>query len=108
MTKVFNASLFRGPNRVLLALAFQADPFVSSQICPSSILFFSRRFFGSHNCKLILYATGKLQVFPSILALLRPFCYCALLLSISDSWEVISLKNDNSTFVALQSTVERL
>ena len=34
--------------------AFQADLLVitSTEVCPSSILSFSRRFIGSHNCKL--------------------------------------------------------
>ena len=44
----------QGPNSVLLELAFQADPLVitSTEVCPTSILSFSRRFVGLHNCKL--------------------------------------------------------
>ena len=97
-------------NGVPLALAFQADPlrkraFVSKQVCPSSILFFSRRFFGSHNCKVILcnYVTGKLKkVFPSILALLEPFCSCVLLVKHQQFLEsnFANNSNDKTTFVA--------
>ena len=32
---------------------------VITSICSGHILFFSRRFFSSHNCKLILFVTGK-------------------------------------------------
>ena len=55
--------------------------------------FLSRRFFGLHNCKLILYVTGKLKVFPSALALLEPFFSCVPLVKhqCGGSWKAISL-----------------
>ena len=66
--------------------------------------FFSRRFFGSHNCKLTLYVTGMLKkVFSSILDLLGPFCSCVLLVKHQRFLEsnFANNSNDKTTFVAV-------
>ena len=55
------------------------------------------------HCKLILYVTGKLKkVFPSILALLGPFCSCVLLVKHQRFLEnnFANNSNDKTTFVA--------
>ena len=55
-----------------------------------------------NNSKLILQVTGKLKVFPSILALLGPFYSCVLLVKHQRFLESIFADNsiDNSNFVA--------
>ena len=51
----------QGTDSVPLAVDFQEDPVVSYQVYPSSILFFSIRFFGSRNCKLIIMRNWKVE-----------------------------------------------